>query len=110
MKKELLAELNLNEMRDGTLLEDYPKHWHEQHAWVVDYNPETKKFGIYCANSYIMPSYDNLETVGFELAQEWDTLEETLSHFTEIMQDDFILWCEDAEAWYKKQKEMRERA
>jgi hypothetical protein len=109
MDKKILEELNLNEMRDGTLLEDYPKHWHDQHAWIVDYNPETKKFGIYCANSYIMPSYNNLETVGFEPVQEHDTIESALASFTEIM-GDFKLWCEDEEAWYKKQKENRERA
>lgn len=109
MDKKILEELNLNEMRDGTLLEDYPKHWHEQHAWVMDYNPETKKFGIYCANSYIMPGYNNLETVGFEHVQEHDTIEATLASFTEIM-GDFKLWCEDEEAWYRKQKENREGA
>jgi hypothetical protein len=56
-----------------------------------------------------MPRYDNLETVGFELVQTHDTVEATLASFTEIM-GDFKLWCEDEEAWYKKQKENRERA
>ena len=109
MDKKILEELNLNEMRDGTLLEDYPKHWHEQHAWVVDYNPETKKFGIYGANSYIVPSYNNLKTIGFEQVQEHDTLEETLASFAKIMED-FKLWCEDEEAWYNKQQEKQKEA
>ena len=82
---------------DKKILEDYPKRWQDQHAWVVDYNPETKKFVIYGANSFFVPSYKILETVGFKQMQEHDTVEETLASFTEIMKD-FKLRCEDEEA------------
>ena len=95
-------------MRDNgvaLMLDDLPDDWFEQHAYVVAYNLETKKMEVHGCGSYVNPRtgrrYQGTEKLG-----DWkpSEREEFFKYLRKILDDDFILWCEDPETWRAKQR------
>lgn len=84
--------------------EDFQPHWFDQHAYVVAYNPETKKMEVHGMGSYV--DFAGNESQGTEKMGDWslDQREEFWNYLHKILDDDFILWCENPEAWLAKQR------
>lgn len=95
-------------MRDNgvaLMLDDLPDDWFEQHAYVIGYNVESKKMEVYGMGSYI-DTETGQEYQGTEKLGDWELSEreEFFKYLRRILGDDFILWCENPEAWRAKQK------
>ena len=82
-----------------------PQDWFQQHAFVVAYNPTNKRIEVHGMGEYFIKE----ETEVFpdtELLNSWDinNLEEFYQYIRdEMINKDFILWCENPDEWREKQ-------